>query len=69
MALPRPFVQSTDPAMTIVMGSIASEYVMYLVDQIGCTLAIELVAGPYEQLNKVANGKCIGPKVPPLLLL
>jgi hypothetical protein len=68
MALPRPFVLSTDPAMTIIIGSIASEYAMYLVDQIGSTLAIELVAGPHEQLNKVADRKCIGPKVPPLLL-
>jgi hypothetical protein len=42
---------------------------MYLVDQIGSALAIELVAGPHEQLNKVADRKRICPKVAPLLLL
>jgi hypothetical protein len=66
MALPGFVVQSTNPASTTIVGTVASKYVMHLIDQCGSTLAIELVAGPREQLNKVADRKCISPKVAPL---
>jgi hypothetical protein len=63
MAFPRFLVQSTDPAMTLIVGSITSEHLMYLIDQIRCAAQIEFVADPREQFKKVADRKCIGPKV------
>ena len=36
---------------------------MHLNDQVGCTTAIEFIASPFEQLKKIANRKCISPKV------
>jgi hypothetical protein len=63
MAFPSLLVQSTDPAMTPGVGSITSERVVYLIDQISCAAQIEFVADPREQLKEVANRKRIGPKV------
>ena len=36
---------------------------MHLIDQVGCTTAIEFIASAFKQLKKIANRKCIGPEV------
>jgi len=41
---------------------------MHLVDQLCCASAVFLIISPSEQLEKVADCKCIGPKVSLLIL-
>jgi hypothetical protein len=55
---------TANPASTDIIGAIPAEHLMHLNDQVGCTTAIEFVAGAFEQLEKIANRKCVGPKVP-----
>jgi hypothetical protein len=57
------FVKATDPALTNIIGAITREDLMHLIDQVGCTTAIESIASPFEQLKKIANRKGVSPKV------
>jgi hypothetical protein len=68
MAVSDLFVQSTDPAVTIIVWTITSEHMMYVVDQIRSAAPIKLIVCPHEQFNEVADCKCISSKIPPLLL-
>jgi hypothetical protein len=36
---------------------------MQLIDQVGCPTPTEFIASPFEQLKKIANRKCVSPKV------
>jgi hypothetical protein len=54
-------VQAADPALTNIIAAITPEHLMHLIDQIGCTTAIEFIACPFEQLKKIANRKGVSP--------
>jgi hypothetical protein len=43
--------------------AVPAEHLMHLIDQVCCATPIEFIASPVEQLKKIANRKCISPKV------
>src|SRR3989440_12158578 len=62
-AAPGLVVKSTDPAAAHIIIAISPEHLMHLIDQFHCVAPMYLIACSREQLEKVANGKCIGPEV------
>src|SRR5207244_13350210 len=62
-AAPSLVIKSTDPAAAHIIIAISPEHLMHLIDQFYCVAPMCLIAGSREQLEKIANGKCIGPEV------
>jgi hypothetical protein len=54
---------TTDDPLGLGGLAIASEHLMHLVDQLCCASPVFFIVCPPEQLEKVADCKCIGPKV------
>src|SRR5215467_11921506 len=57
------FIKSADPPATDIVIAISPEHLMHLVDQLCCVLPVVFIVCSPEQLEKVADCKCIGPKI------
>src|SRR5206468_1156685 len=56
-------IKSADPTAAHILIAISPEYPMHLIDQVYCVAPMCLIACSREQLEKIANCECIGPKV------
>src|SRR5437764_14118766 len=67
MTTPGLFVEAADPAATAIVSAIASKHVVDFFDQLDCVSSVFFILALPEQLEKVADRKGIGPKIPLLI--
>jgi hypothetical protein len=56
-------VESTDPTRTAIVGAVATEDMVHLVNEVSCKLQVFRLIRGIGKAEQVANRECIGPKV------
>jgi hypothetical protein len=65
---PNLVIEPADPAVAQVILTVSPQHRMDLIDQLDRAPSIVLVARPSVEFDKIADRKCIGPKISPALM-